>query len=97
MSEAPKISVGVWLQALTIGLLGTGGAIGKGAYEDLRTELVQQRIETAELRKTLEVWSEQAASQSAAIAANRAKLDSVESRLVRLEVTWDLAKKGGVR
>lgn len=79
MVDEKKIPLQAVLQALVLAMLGAGGYVGSGAFEDLRTELVQQRIETAEMRKVVEAMDQRMAGSSADVGTMRAKIDRLEA------------------
>ena len=86
MSESRPATVNAVLQLVTLAVLGTGGYVGKEAYDDLAERLTEARIEAAELRKVVEGLSDQRDAAQAQHEATRARVDAIDLRLTALEV-----------
>lgn len=88
---------GLILQAITITLLGAGGWVGKDAYEEIRSEMIQQRVSTAEMRKTIEAWSTRSAISEASIDRLNVRLANIEHRMTKIEVLVDMTSGASSR
>lgn len=74
------------LQLVTLAVLGTGGVVGKSAYDDLAERLTEARIEAASMRAAIESLSNQRDAQAAQHEATRARVEALDLRLTSLEV-----------
>ena len=86
MSEAKPVTVNAVLQLITLAVLGTGGYVGKEAYDDLAERLTEARIEAAALRTSVESLSDQRDTTTALHEATRARVEAIDLRLTALEV-----------
>lgn len=86
MSESKPATINAVLQLVTLAVLGTGGYVGKEAYDDLAERLTEARIEAAELRKVVEGLSSQREASQAQHESTRARVDALDLRLTALEV-----------
>lgn len=79
-------TVNAILQLVTLAVLGTGGVVGKSAYDDLAERLTEARIEAASLRQVVEGLSMQRDASTANAEATRARVEAIDLRLTALEV-----------
>ncbi len=79
-------TVNAVLQIITLFVLGTGGYVGKEAYDDLADRLTEARIEAAELRKVVEAQADLRVSADIEVNGIRTRLETVDLRLTALEV-----------
>lgn len=80
------VTINAVFQLITLAVLGTGGMVGKSAYDDLAERLTEARIEAAELRSAVENLSTQRDASAAANEATRARIEAIDLRLTSLEV-----------
>lgn len=87
MSDTPRTAtVPAVLQIITLFVLGTGGYVGKEAYDDLADRLTEARIEAASLRTAVEGLSLQKVNSDVAQETVRAQVQAMDLRLTALEV-----------
>lgn len=78
--------------ATAIGI-SVGGGLGKGAYDDLREKLVEQRVETTELRKSIEALDDKADATRSELAEAQRERSAIRERLSKLEAQHAAARR----
>lgn len=96
MSNLPRqqLTVQSIMQILTLAGLATGGYVGKGAYENLRDQMTDQRVTTAETRKVVESISAALNTGREERIAIQAKISGLESRLAKTEAQVEHLRSG---
>lgn len=80
------VTINAVFQLITLAVLGTGGVVGKSAYDDLADRLTEARIEAATLRTAVEALSTQRDAHQAANESTRGRIEAIDLRLTALEV-----------
>lgn len=93
LSAARSPTIGSVLQAATLACLLGGGYVGKEAYEDLRDELVQTRIEAAAMRTAMEGLAGRSSDTASELISIRARLEELQVRVAHLEALTTRGKR----
>lgn len=80
------VTINAVFQLILVAMLGTGGYLGKSAYDELTDRLTEARIEAATLRTAVEGLSMQRQAAEVQGETTRARVEAIDLRLTALEV-----------